>query len=111
MTIEGVGKQIYPELDVFEEVKPYFLKLFWARYSPEKMSAELVRTANKLSGAAFDKAYVDAQVTGHQDALAFLQRAENSAQNADLKKLISSAIPDVQKHLDRAKSLQSKVGL
>jgi putative membrane protein len=61
------------------------------------------------SGAAFDKAYVDAQVTGHQNALAFLQRAENSAQSADLKKLITSVIPDVQKHLDRAKSLQSKV--
>jgi putative membrane protein len=62
------------------------------------------------SGTAFDKAYVDAQVTGHQNALTFLQRAQSSAQNADLKKLISSAIPDVQKHLDRAKSLQSKVG-
>jgi putative membrane protein len=62
------------------------------------------------SGAAFDKAYVDAQVAGHQNALTFLQRAQSSAQNADLKKLISSAIPDVQKHLDRAKSLQSKVG-
>jgi putative membrane protein len=62
------------------------------------------------SGAAFDRAYVDAQVAGHQNALTFLQRAQSSAQNADLKKLISSAIPDVQKHLDRAKSLQSKVG-
>jgi len=49
-------------------------------------------------------------VTGHQNALTFLQQAQNSAQSADLKKLISSAIPDVQKHLDRAKSLQSKVG-
>jgi putative membrane protein len=62
------------------------------------------------SGAAFDKAYVDAQVTGHQNALNFLQQAQTSAQSADLKKLITSAIPDVQKHLDRAKSLQSKVG-
>jgi len=61
------------------------------------------------SGAAFDKAYIDAQVTGHQNALAFLQQAENSAQNADLKKMITGAIPDVQKHLDRAKALQSKV--
>ena len=25
MTVEGIGKQVYPELDVFEEVKPYFL--------------------------------------------------------------------------------------
>ncbi|MEM9195043.1 MAG: AarF/ABC1/UbiB kinase family protein, partial [Myxococcota bacterium] len=32
MTIEGVGKEIYPELDVFEEVKPYFLDLLKQRY-------------------------------------------------------------------------------
>jgi putative membrane protein len=62
------------------------------------------------SGAAFDKAYIDAQVTGHENALAFLQRAQTSAQSADLKKLVAAAIPDVQKHLDRARSLQSKIG-
>jgi len=61
------------------------------------------------SGAAFDRAYLDAQVAGHQNALTFLQSAQNSAQSSDLKKMISDAIPDVQKHLDRAKSLQSKV--
>jgi ubiquinone biosynthesis protein len=52
MTVEGIGKEIHPELDVFGEVKPYFLKLFWQRYSPEKMSAELVRTASRIGGAA-----------------------------------------------------------
>jgi ubiquinone biosynthesis protein len=52
MTIEGVGKEICPELDVFQELKPYFLKLFWARYSPEKLSAELARTATRIGGAA-----------------------------------------------------------
>lgn len=61
------------------------------------------------SGASFDKTYLDAQVAGHQNALAFLQRAQGSAQSADLKSMISSAIPEVQKHLDRAKALQSKV--
>jgi len=54
MTVEGIGKEIYPDLDVFGEVKPYFLRLFWQRYSPEKMSAELVRTATRIGGAATD---------------------------------------------------------
>jgi putative membrane protein len=62
------------------------------------------------SGAEFDKAYIDGQVQGHQNALSFLQAAQNQAQNADLKKMINTAIPDVQKHLERARSLQSKVG-
>lgn len=54
MTVEGVGKEIYPELDVFEEVKPYFLKLFWQRYSPEKVSAELMRLGSRIGVAAAD---------------------------------------------------------
>ena len=71
------------------------------------VSSEL-QSAN--SGAEFDKAYLNSQVMGHQNALRFLQAAQNQAQNADVKKLIAGAIPDVQKHLDRARSLQSKVG-
>lgn len=54
MTVEGVGKEIYPQLDVFEEVKPYFLKLFWQRYSPEKVSAELLRLGSRIGVAAAD---------------------------------------------------------
>ena len=71
------------------------------------VSSEL-QSAN--SGAEFDKAYVNSQVQGHQNALSFLQAAQNQTQNADMKKLIAAAIPDVQKHLDRARSLQAKVG-
>lgn len=54
MTIEGVGKEIYPELDVFEEMKPYFMRLMWARYSPERLTQDLVRTMTRISGAATD---------------------------------------------------------
>jgi ubiquinone biosynthesis protein len=54
MTIEGVGKEIYPELDVFEEMKPYFMRLMWARYSPERMTQDLLRTLTRISGAATD---------------------------------------------------------
>jgi ubiquinone biosynthesis protein len=54
MTVEGIGKQIYPDLDVFEEVKPYFLRLMWLRYSPEKLSHELIRGVSRLGGAAAD---------------------------------------------------------
>lgn len=52
MTVEGVGKEIYPALDVFEEVKPYFLQLMWQRYSPERLTQEAVRGFMRLSGAA-----------------------------------------------------------
>lgn len=54
MTLEGSGRQLFPQLDVFEEVKPYFLRLMWMRYSPEKVSQELIRNISRLGGAAAD---------------------------------------------------------
>jgi ubiquinone biosynthesis protein len=54
MTVEGIGKSIYPDLDVFDEAKPFFLKLLWQRYSPEKVGARLLKAASKLTGAASD---------------------------------------------------------
>ena len=45
MTIESVGKQIDPELDVFEESKPLFLELLRKRYSPERLGMELLDKA------------------------------------------------------------------
>jgi ubiquinone biosynthesis protein len=52
MTVEGVGKEIYPELDVFEEVKPYFLRLMYQRYSPERITQDAIRSLLRLSSAA-----------------------------------------------------------
>jgi len=52
MTVEGVGKEIYPQLDVFNEVKPYFLRLIQLRYSPERIAQDALRSAMKLSNAA-----------------------------------------------------------
>jgi ubiquinone biosynthesis protein len=52
MTVEGVGKEIYPELDVFAEVKPYFLRLMYQRYSPERITQDALRSIMRLSSAA-----------------------------------------------------------
>ena len=76
--------------------------------SANQAMASQLQSAN--SGADFDRAYIDGQVTGHQNTLNFLQAAQNQAQNAELKSMITAAIPDVQRHLDRARSLQSSVG-
>ena len=54
MTVEGIGKSIYPDLDVFEEARPFIMKLLWQRYSPQKVGVRLMRAANKWSGAAVD---------------------------------------------------------
>ena len=60
-------------------------------------------------GAAWDKAYIDSEVMAHQNVLNLLQTAQNSAQNADLKNLITQATPAVQGHLTKAQSIQTKL--
>ncbi len=52
MTVEGVGKEIYPDLDLLEEVRPYFLDLFQKRYSPERMTQDALRGLRRLGTAA-----------------------------------------------------------
>jgi len=54
MTIEGIGKQLDPDLDVFGEATPYFLELLKARYSPQRLGNELWRGVEQLSRAGYD---------------------------------------------------------
>lgn len=52
MTVEGIGKEIYPDLDVWTELRPYFFKLLWRRYHPERLARELLRGLGELGTAA-----------------------------------------------------------
>lgn len=61
-------------------------------------------------GAAFDKAYMDHEVAYHQAVLQTAQTALGAAQNAELKAFIEKAAPNIQAHLEHAKSIQSKLG-
>jgi ubiquinone biosynthesis protein len=54
MTIEGVGKEIDPDLDVFGEARPFFLDLLRKRYSPERIGMEVWRGFERLSSTAYD---------------------------------------------------------
>ncbi len=54
MTVEGVGKEMDPDLDVFEEAKPLFVEILRKRYSPERLGNELLRRIERLSGATYN---------------------------------------------------------
>ena len=54
MTIEGIGKQLDPDLDVFGEATPYFTDLLKARYSPQRLGNELWRGVEQLSRVGYD---------------------------------------------------------
>jgi ubiquinone biosynthesis protein len=54
MTIESVGKQLDPDLDVFAEGQPYFVELVRQRYSPERLGLELWRGVEQIQRASGD---------------------------------------------------------
>jgi ubiquinone biosynthesis protein len=53
MTIEGIGKEIDPDFDVYEEARPLFSELLRKRYSPERVGNELLRRIERLGGAGY----------------------------------------------------------
>lgn len=61
-------------------------------------------------GKSWDKAYIDYEVTYHQQVLETATKALGAAQNAELKSLIQKAAPVIQHHLDRAKQIQKTLG-
>jgi putative membrane protein len=72
----------------------------------EKMIAKL----KKLSGAEFDKAYVDNEVSYHEAVIGVVGNTLiPNTKNAELKSLLESAAPIFQSHLDHAKELQASL--
>jgi putative membrane protein len=77
---------------------------------PTTPSAEQLATAEKVkaaSGAAFDAAYVTAQVEGHTKSVSKAQQAASSATNADIKAFATDYAPKAQMHLERAQAVQA----
>jgi len=54
MTVEGIGKQLDPSLDVWTELRPYFTRLVMDRFGPRRLGRDLLRTARQLTSGAAD---------------------------------------------------------
>jgi len=79
--------------------------------SLQKGGDDNLSALKQLNGAAFDKAYVDHEVTYHQAVLDALdQTLIPSAQNAELKALLVKVRPAFVAHLEHAKHLQASLG-
>jgi putative membrane protein len=65
----------------------------------------------KLKGAAFDRAYVDQEVTYHQAVLDAVDKTLlPNAKNAELKALLEKTRPAFVAHLEHAKQIQASLG-
>jgi putative membrane protein len=72
--------------------------------------ADNVKKLKGLSGAAFDKAYIDHEVAYHEQVLDAIDKTlVPNAQNAELKALIVKVRPAFVAHLEHAKKLQSSL--
>jgi putative membrane protein len=65
---------------------------------------------SKLSGADFDKQYVKSMVMDHQEDVKDFQKEANSGKDEKIKSFASQTLPTLQQHLDKIKSIQSKMG-
>jgi putative membrane protein len=73
--------------------------------------AQNIQKLKGLSGAAFDKAYVDHEVDYHQAVIDAMDKTLiPSASNAELKALLVKVRPAFIAHRDHAKHLQTTVG-
>jgi len=64
----------------------------------------------KLSGAAFDKAYIDHEVAYHEAVLSAIDKTLiPSAQNAELKSLLVKVRPAFVAHLEHAQHIQAEL--
>lgn len=76
----------------------------------QQSHAEAVVTLNKATGTAFDRAYLDSQVSAHQQALDVLRQHASSVQNTELRTMVGTMQTTVEAHLKRAQELSQTLG-
>ena len=80
---------------------------------PAALPADAVALKNRLSmlsGAAFDRAYIDAMVDGHRGVLADVRTEAQSGSDPDVKAWAMKASSTVQAHLTHAQDQQRELG-
>ncbi|MEE9319390.1 MAG: DUF4142 domain-containing protein [Granulosicoccus sp.] len=74
-----------------------------------EQSNEHEKMLQSLSGAAFDKSYIDHEVVYHEAVITVIEeQLIPAAQNARLKEALVSVLPAFQAHLESSRMLQSQ---
>jgi len=78
--------------------------------APDPAAKAVHDRLSKLSGAAFDKAYMQDMVKDHDKDVAAFKHASTSAADPDLKAWAAKTLPTLQEHQTQAKSINTKLG-
>lgn len=71
----------------------------------ERLNTVRTQLQNEAAGAGFDRMYMEMQVQAHESTLNMLNAAATATQTAEVRTLLQNAIPVVQQHLDRARTI------
>jgi len=63
---------------------------------------------DKLSGAAFDKAYMKQMVEDHQKTVALFEKEATSGKDSHVKQFAQATLPTLREHLKMAQDLESR---
>ena len=75
---------------------------------PEQQA--LVSRFEKLTGKAFDSAYIKEMVNDHIKDISEFERALSQVSNADIKQFVNEALPTLRDHLKMAREIAGKLG-
>ena len=69
----------------------------------------VIQKLQGLSGAEFDKAYVDDMLEDHEKDVAEFEKQSQSNPDADVKAFAAKTLPTLKKHLEAIKALHAKM--
>ncbi|HWB47350.1 MAG TPA: DUF4142 domain-containing protein [Hyphomicrobiaceae bacterium] len=72
---------------------------------PNAKDKKTLARLEKANGAAFDKAYVSAQLKAHKEAVALFRSYAKSGRSVPLKQFASKTLPTLQHHLELITSI------
>ncbi len=78
--------------------------------TPPAKEQALMDRLGKLSGAAFDKAYMQAMVTDHNHDVSEFQKYSRSGSDPEVKAWAAKTLPTLEEHQRMAKQTAAKVG-
>ncbi|HET6777334.1 MAG TPA: DUF4142 domain-containing protein, partial [Gemmatimonadales bacterium] len=64
----------------------------------------------RLSGPAFDRAYMVTMVQNHRDAVGAFQTARRTTNSSEVRQLVARSLPFLQEHLTLAQQVSGQVG-
>jgi putative membrane protein len=80
--------------------------------APSELDSKHARLRNKLaklSGAEFDRAYVDEMVKDHRQDVKEFRREADKAKDPDVKAFAAKTLPTLEDHLKQVEGLQAQV--